>query len=393
MRRVGDRERRSRLALRHGLAPGARFADPVTAAAAMTALHATEAASVHLALWARVEGVRVADVDRALNQDRSLVKQLAMRRTLWAVPRDLHAAVLGSAAARVAQAERRRLVKDVQAEGLAEDGERWLEGVRELTLAQLADGVPRSVPRLRAAVPELSEKITRGAGRWRTSIYVATPVTTVLGAQGEIVRGPNEGGWWQPRPTWVAADSWLGPREEPWPEEAGYLELVRRWLWTFGPGTEDDLVWWLGSTRTAVRRALSTLGAVQVELDGGAVGWLRPDDAEPVGEVEPWAALLPTLDPTTMGWKGRDFHLAAEHRPRIFDSVGNAGTSAWWDGRIVGCWVQDEEGTVRVVLHEDVGRAGTARLDELAAGLTGWLDGTRVGNAYSSRQLKSASLP
>ena len=144
---------------------------------------------------------------------------------------------------------------------------------------------------------------------------------------------------------------------EPAKEREGYAELVRRWLTTFGPGTEADLVWWLGSTKTAVRAALADVGAVEVALDGGGTGWVLPDDplldeAEP--PVEPWAALLPVLDPTVMGWKERDFYLGP-HGPMLFDTNGNAGTTAWWDGRIVGCWVQDPDGVVVLNLLEDVG--------------------------------------
>lgn len=393
-----DEERRSRLARRHGLAPAARFADPLAAATGMTALHATESASVHLALWARVAGLTATQVDLALDHDRSLVRQLAMRRTMWVLPRDLRAAVLGSAAARVAEAERRRLVKDVEQAGIADDGTRWFAEARAATLAHLAGRPdPRTVPQLRGEVPALGGRVTRGSGRWQAEVWLATPVTTVLGALGDLVRGPNGGTtgapWWQPRPTWTTAQRWFGELAEPWPVEAGYAELVRRWLWTFGPGTEDDLVWWLGSTRGAVRGALATLGAEQVHLAGGAVGWLLPDDLEPVPPVDPWAALLPTLDPTTMGWKGRDFHLAPGVRPRIYDSAGNGATTAWWDGRVVGCWVQDDEGVVEVVLHHDVGREAAERLEAEAARLTGWLDGIRVTNVYTARQRKSASLP
>ena len=136
--------------------------------------------------------------------------------------------------------------------------------------------------------------------------------------------------------------------------------LVERWLRTFGPGTEADLVWWLGATKGAVRRALGELGAVEVGL-GDGVGYLLPDDLDDVPEPEPWAALLPVLDPTTMGWKQRDFYLADDDVPHLFDSNGNAGTTAWWDGRIVGCWVQDDDGVVSVVLRHDVGSDGAAR--------------------------------
>ena len=180
---------------------------------------------------------------------------------------------------------------------------------------------------------------------------------------------------------------------DPLPAEEGYAELVRRWLRTFGPGTTNDIKWWLGSTVTAVRRSLELVGAVEVSLDSGATGWVLPDDLEPEPEVEPWAALLPVLDPTTMGWKSRDFYLDPDHTPYLFDSNGNGGSTAWWDGRIVGCWVQDPDAVVAVVLREDVGADGVAALDAEANRLTAWLDGTRVSSVYTSLQMKSALLP
>jgi hypothetical protein len=94
-----------------------------------------------------------------------------------------------------------------------------------------------------------------------------------------------------------------------------------------------------------------------------------------------------------MGWKERAFYLDADHTPYLFDSNGNGGTTAWWDGRIVGCWVQDDDGAVQVVLREDVGAEGRAGLDAEAERLTTWLDGVRVSTVYASRQMKSARLP
>ncbi len=389
-----DEERRSRLGVRHGLAPSTRYADPVAAATGLTALHTTEVASVPLSLRARVDGVTVDDVRGALERDRSLVVQLGMRRTLWTVPRDLRAAVLAGPAARVAEAELRRLAKDVEEAGLAADGLRWFAGVRDATLEHLAaHPEPLSVPQLRAAVPALSARVVRGTGRWTTPVWVATPVTTVLGARGDLVRGPNAGEWWQPRPTWTTTERWLGtPPPLPTAQE-GYAELVRRWLWTCGPGTEDDLVWWLGSTRGAARAALAQVEAVEVRLEDGAPAYLLPDDLEPVGAPERWAALLPTLDPTTMGWRHREFHLADGVRPGVYDSAGNGATTAWCDGRVVGCWVQDEAGVVEVVPLADVDRASRRLLDAEAGRLTRWLDGVRVTNAYTARQRKSAPLP
>ena len=222
---------------------------------------------------------------------------------------------------------------------------------------------------------------------------VAPWVLTHLGLSGAAVRGRNAGHWRLNKPTWTRTEDWLGDVPEPLGEAEGYAELVRAWLATFGPGTAADVQWWLGSTKTAVTRALADVEAVEVALDDGTTGWVLPGDTEDTGPVEPWAALLPTLDPTVMGWKARAFHLAPEHVPYLFDTNGNAGTTAWWDGRIVGCWVQDQDGGVRLSLLEDVGPVGRAALDHEAERLTAWLDGTVIGNVYASRQMKQARLP
>ncbi|WP_457185294.1 winged helix DNA-binding domain-containing protein [Nocardioides sp. P5_E3] len=391
-RRISDSERRSRIAVRHALAPAHRLTDVAEVTRAMTVLHATEAATVHLAVAARAEGVKPEDVDAELYDARSVVKQLAMRRTLFVFPRELLPAAWGSASARVATSERKRIAKAIAAGGIARDGEAWLDAARDATLARLAAG-PATTAELRAEVPELAGMVGGTTDKtWDRPVSVAPWVLTHLGLEGKALRGRNAGHWRLNKPTWTTADDWLGVVDEPLGQDPGYAALVDRWLTTFGPGTAADIQWWLGSTKTAVTRALADLGAVEVDLDHGTTGWVHPAD-EDTGPVEPWAALLPTLDPTVMGWKSRDFYLAPEHVPYLFDTNGNAGTTAWWDGRIVGCWVQDEEGVVRLSLLEDVGPDGLAALELEAQRLTAWLDGTVIGNVYASRQMKQAKLP
>ena len=391
-RRISDSERRSRIAVRHALAPAHRLTDVVAVTRAMTVLHATEAATVHLAVAARAEGVKPEDVDVELYDARSVVKQLAMRRTLFVFPRELLPAAWGSASARVATSEGKRIAKAIAAGGIAPDGEAWLHAARDATLARLAAG-PATTAELRAQVPELAGTVGGTTDKtWDRPVPVAPWVLTHLGLEGRVLRGRNAGHWRLNKPTWTTAEDWLGVVDEPLGEDAGYAALVGRWLTTFGPGTAADIQWWLGSTKTAVTRALADLGAVEVDLDDGTTGWVHPTD-EDTGTAEPWAALLPTLDPTVMGWKSRAFYLPPDHVPYLFDTNGNAGTTAWWDGRIVGCWVQDEAGVVRLSLLEDVGPEGLAALELEAQRLTSWLDGTVIGNVYASRQMKQAKLP
>jgi hypothetical protein len=379
-RHIDDDERRARLGVRSALA--ARVADTLAAARAVVCLHATEPASVHLAAWAR-SGATRADVDRTLYTDRSVVKQLAMRRTVFAFPRELLPAVWGSASARVADQQLRRMATEMEKAGLAADGTSWAREHLELVRRIIDDEGPLTTAELRAALPALDARLTRGKGHYQADVAVAASVVVTLAASGAVVRGENDGGWKTSRPRWTTAAQWLGEMPAALPESEGYAVLVAAWLRAFGPGTEADLVWWLGSTKAAVRRALAEVGAVGVSLDGGARGWVLPDDLDPVRDPGPWAALLPALDPTTMGWKERGFHLGA-HAGAVFDRNGNGGPTAWWNGRIVGVWCQRSDGAVVVVPAEDLPAAARRALDAKAAELTEWLAGDVVRSTYLS---------
>jgi hypothetical protein len=389
-RHVGDDERRARIAQRHGIAPASRLPDAVVATRAMTVLHATEPATVYLSLHARVDGLTVDDVDRELYDRRSLVKQLAMRRTVFVFPRDLLPAAWGSSSARVAAQLRPRLAKDVERGGLADDGAAWVDRACAAVVARLAEGGELSAKALREELPELEGRVDLAVGKaYGANVALSPRVLSQLGVEALIARGRNGGHWRISRPQWTSMAAWLGDVPAPWPAPEGWAELVRRWLWTFGPGTIADVQWWLGATVGIVKQALADVGAVHVSLDDGQAGWLLPDDLDPVAYDEPWVALLPVLDPTVMGWKSRGFYLEPSHASQLFDTNGNAGTTAWVDGRVVGCWVQDAEGVVAVRPLEKLPRSVSRALTVEADRLTAWLDGVRVGTVYPSPAMRS----
>lgn len=387
MQVISDDQRRARLAVRHGLA--SPYAGIEAATTAMTCWHATEPASVHLAAWART-GCARAEVDRALYDDRSILKQLAMRRTVFTFPRDLLPAVWGSASARVAEQQRGQLARDVVKHGLATDGESWVTRACASVLDHLRTAGPTTTVELRKALPQLDARMHLSPGTtWGAEVSVAPRVLTTLAASGVVVRGANDGGWKTSRPRWTTLEDWWPGAPAPLEEAAGYAELVASWLRTFGPGTEADVVWWLGATKAAVRRALVDVGAVEVALESGETGYVLPDDLDEDPDPGPWAALLPALDPTTMGWKSRDFYLGA-HAGALFDRNGNGGPSAWWSGRIVGGWRQEDDGRVVVVPAEPLPRAAVKALDAEADRLSDWLDGDVVRSIYQSPLARNA---
>jgi len=215
-------------------------------------------------------------------------------------------------------------------------------------------------------------------------------VLTTLSAKGRIVRASNDGGWTLSRPRWTTFEAWLGSEIDEVDETEARATLVRHWLRSFGAGTLRDVQWWLGSTLGAVRRALSDVGAVEVDLHGQP-GYALADDLERTEPVEPWAALLPGLDPTTMGWFERDWYLGG-HRAELFDSTGNGGCSAWWDGRIVGGWNQSPSGEVVLQLLEKVDTDAARALEQEAGQLTEWLSGVRVAPRFPSPLSKRICL-
>jgi hypothetical protein len=374
-------ERRARLARRHFLAGRAGSIDVVVAD--LVGLHATDPATPYLSLWARLPGFAVADLDAELYERRTLVKHLAMRRTLWTVRAEDLPPIQSAASDRVADNERRRLASDAQKAGITDDGGAWLDTACAAVLRHLAVHGAASAKELRAALPELAGRYDYAPGkRWGGETPLAPRVLTVLSVRGEIVRGPNDGAWTVSRPRWAPMADWLPASPGTAAPEAARAELVRRWLRAFGPATVTDIKWWFGNTLTWARHALRDIDAVEVDLDG-APGFALPDDLDVEPDIEPWCALLPGLDVTTMGWYDRDWYVG-EHRGQVFDTNGNGGPTAWWNGRIVGAWGQDADGRVEVRLLEDVGRDAKRALKQRADELTEWADGVRVSPRFPS---------
>ena len=381
MRSFTVEERRERLARRHFLSGSASSIDGVVAD--LVGLHATDPATPYLSLWARLPGFAVADLDAELYERRTLVKHLAMRRTLWTVRAEDLPLIQSAASDRVADNERRRLVADAQKAGISDNGDTWLDTACAAVLRHLAEHGAASAKELRAALSELAGRYDYAPGkRWGGETPLAPRVLTVLSVRGDIVRGPNDGAWTISRPRWTPMGDWLPSVSESEAPEVARAELVHRWLRAYGPATVTDVKWWFGNTLTWARHALRDIEAVEVDMDG-TPGFALPDDLDVEPDVEPWCALLPGLDVTTMGWYDRDWYVGT-HRGEVFDTNGNGGTTAWWTGRIVGGWGQDADGRVQVRLLEDVGRDAKRVLTKRAEELTEWLGGVRVSPRFPS---------
>ncbi len=106
-----------------------------------------------------------------------------------------------------------------------------------------------------------------------------------------------------------------------------------------------------------------------------------------------WVALLPTLDPTVMGWKERSWYLG-DHQEHLFDRNGNAGPTVWADGRVVGGWAQRPDGTIAVELLEPLLSSVQGKISaEAAERLQEWLAGTVITSRFRTPLEKRLTSP
>ncbi len=363
------------------MGPMAAAGSVVAVAGDLVGFHATDPMTVYLSAWARVLGFQTADLDRALYDDRSLLKILGMRRTMFVVPIELAGVIQAACSESIAKGERARLYRMIADAGITKDPDRWLEVVEAETLAVLHSKGEATAAELTREVSGLRARIQFGTGRkWAGEVGVSTRLLFLLATEGRIIRGRPKGGITSSLDRWVLMDRWVPGGLATMPKAAAQIELVRRYLGVYGPATLVDVSWWTGWTIGETRTALAASGAIEVDLGdgGGRPGYVlwdaaaRPDAAAP----EPWVTLLPALDPTVMGWQQRDWYLG-EHKAKLFDRNGNAGPTIWSEGRIVGGWAQRADGELALRFLEDVGLEVKDRVETRAADLQTWLGAVR----------------
>jgi Winged helix DNA-binding domain len=392
--RFTDAQRRVRLAIRHRLALSERIDDVAEITDSLVALHSSDPSTVYLSALARMRHPSIAAISKALYDDRTVVRHHAMRRTLWVftpqMARWAHAACTTALAAN----EWKKFARLVEDSGIAADGAGWLAAAREEAIAAMTSLGTATAREFGKVVPALTVKLQLAPGKPYAGTQGAhTRLLLNLGFDGAIVRGRPQPSWTNAEYPWSVTELWLPGGIAGESAETGATELARNYVARFGPVTLADLQWWAGWTAGTARRALTAIGAAEVDLDDG-VAWVLPDDigdglADGLG-YEPWIALLPALDPTTMGWKQRAWYLGdlAAFGGSVFDRNGNAGPTIWVDGRVVGGWAQRKSGEIAYELLADVPSGRVKEIDAAARKLRELIGDSRVNVRFPAPMQK-----
>ncbi len=264
---------------------------------AVGCVHAQVQASAELQLAGRIDGITQQDVRDALWRDRTLVKAWTLRGTLHLHPAEEVSLWLAA----------RRAVEGESPDGLKS----WLDpkGVvhpavspDELTEIQAAvwdsfDG--RTLLRDELATEVVRRVGKKHEGRLRSGFAFFTD---------QLVQGPPQGN----KITLARPDQWI----DGWQtlaEGAAVREVLRRYLWAYGPARPVDFRAWFGDV------PFDVLDVEEVDVEGHRAFVLAGDTEFP--DLERTVRLLPEYDVYVMGFRERE-HLVPE---RVREQVAGHG--------------------------------------------------------------------
>jgi len=306
-------------------------------------LHAQLGASAELTLWARVDGLEPGAVERALWEEKTLVKTWAQRGTLHLLAAD-ELPLWTAAQSRLKP--RHHVGSWLRHHGLTrEQADAMLAAIPEAL-----DGPPLTREELAAEVARLTE-IDGLADRLRGGFG---DLLKPAAFRGELCFAPSDGR----NVRFTRPDRWLRPQTAVDPDEA-VRTITRRYLAAYGPATREVFARWFGMTSPAqAGRWLAAAGDVEQTREPAAV------------------RLLPAFDQHVIA-AARDL----EHRERIYRPQGWLSPVLLADGAMTGVWSHQRRGGRIAVEIEPfapvkpaVKRAAEGEAEALAAFLGGELE-------------------
>lgn len=306
-------------------------ADALVAARTLIGAQAQVHSAAILQLRARsVVGAAEADIDRALYQDRTLVKLWAQRSTLHLMPADDLPMILGL---------RREHVPGYQnwyaKEGLS------LEQVDRLVAAvvtALEQGAHSRMDLSRRLVPEL--------GEWARPMLEHSwgGIIKLACALGHVCHGPAEKGDGEGarEALFVHLAQWLGRSLEIPDGRTAMADLARRYLAVYGPATPADFKKFVGFYAGPAQQAFADLGSeiVPVTLDGKKAYVLERDLPALTGAqpAEGQMAVLGLFDPYLLAHTDTGQYLEDRFRPAVYRVAGWISPVILRQGRVIATW-------------------------------------------------------
>ena len=340
---------------------------PADVVRAMCGAHAQVLSAAEISVALRSEQATRVDVQRALWEDRTLVKTFGPRGTVHLLPADDVALWMAALSALP------------RSGGLPAPDARMTAD----QLGEVIEAIGAALATDDLTIDELSEQVVARTGSWAGDLVMPAfqefwprwrQAIPAAGQAGVLCYGPNRG-----RKTTYSNPRRFVAFELPKGEEA-LSDLLRRFLHSYGPATPQQFAKWLSTPpRFITELFAATPGLEQVEVNGDAA-WVVAGDAEFSDEPVRGVRLLPYFDAYAVGSHPREllFPGAASTRALAGGQAGNYPVLVV-DGIVAGVWHQKRTGRrlqVSVEPLHDLTAANLRALDDQVGRLGEILDAT-----------------
>ncbi len=329
---------------------------PAAAIDRLVGLQAQYSPSPYIALRARLDDFRVADLEAAL-ADRSVVRATVHRGTLHLVT----ATDVGLLTRATSEARLANWAPTVRRAGI-DDAD-----LHRRLLAYA--GTPRTVRELEAHIDEVAPDADLARHAPGGVRHVGFRVAM---ARGWLVTVPPAGGWREfGTARYLDAHAWIpgALASLPPPAEARAI-LLRRYLAAYGPASLDDATKWLGE------RSIVRMRAAEAALGEALVRYRGPDGRTlldlaaltlPTGDEPAPPRFLARWDSVVIGYDRRERILPSAIEAAVIRKAnGDFLPSFTAGGRVAGTWSLVREDGDRVAIVELVALTGIEPADRAA---------------------------
>ena len=331
---------------RHALTEPNTDLGPAGIAGVLCGAHAQVLSAAELSIGRRLAGATRADVQRALWEDRTLVKTFGPRGTVH---------LLATADLPMWTGALSALPSSVPAHP---EPVRFSAEQAEQVMAAIGDALAGT----ELTVDELTEQIVDRTGPWAGERTMEAfqdrwprwrQLTSMAAHRGMLCFGPNRGR----NITYTNPHRWL-PGFRPDDGDAALRSLVIRYLYAYGPATPQHLARWLSIPPPRAVELFQALAGdlEQVEVDSASAWTLAGDTATPP-EPHRGLRLLPYFDAFVVAGQPRERLYPGPAATRALTPGGQAGNYPVLlvDGVVGGVWHQRRSGRRLAITVEPLG--------------------------------------
>lgn len=350
---------------KHHLTMNSKSDDLVQIAYDLCGLHSTDPTTPYLSLLARTTNFTRAQLDNELYIHKTLGKIRCMRKTLFMLPKKLIPVAFNAT---------NMLVEDISGRHLE------YRGVSVEQYLKISKKVMDLLKGRELSTNEMKKII-------KTDLDLSA-ILNFMCDQGLLIRSSPVKSWKDRRNKYAILKEFFQDMDLiEQTRESALKELLIRYIITYGPVTEKDIVWWLGIKKSEV---LETLNSIKSQIHTVKIGdfgnqfFIFEKDRDKISSLdmnEDTINLLPQLDPYIMGYKERARYLEFKDSDYIFDRSGNGTSTILLNGKIVGVWDLTEKPypTVKFLLFRAINQKSREKI---------YLESKKFGNFITDKKVE-----